>query len=177
MGYTRGGPTSRASNIPSIILYDRPHPLNTAPTREDNRNSDHKRSSPRRSHLSEPLLGLSGERPQQAGWQHLKGNDENNDHLLEMRINRQNISHFRFADAYNPRAASRMIRELVEMCGKVGLQMNTNKTRVMRNKFASKSPVNITHNNATIRIEELNEYVYLGRLLNQNNELEPELHR
>uniref|UniRef100_A0A8R1IA27 Reverse transcriptase domain-containing protein n=1 Tax=Caenorhabditis japonica TaxID=281687 RepID=A0A8R1IA27_CAEJA len=63
------------------------------------------------------------------------------------------------------------------MCGKVGLRMNINKTKVMRNKFASKSPVNVTHNNATTCIEEVNEYVYLGRLLNHNNELEPELHR
>uniref|UniRef100_A0A8R1IE03 C2H2-type domain-containing protein n=3 Tax=Caenorhabditis japonica TaxID=281687 RepID=A0A8R1IE03_CAEJA len=66
-----------------------------------------------------------------------------------------------------------MIQEL--MCGKVGLRMNTNKTKFMKNKFASKSPVNITHNNATTCIEEVNEYVYPGRLLNHNNELEPEL--
>uniref|UniRef100_A0A8R1E631 Uncharacterized protein n=1 Tax=Caenorhabditis japonica TaxID=281687 RepID=A0A8R1E631_CAEJA len=33
--------------------------------------------------------------------------------------------------------------------GKVGLRMNTNKTTVMRNIFASKSPVNIAHNNTT----------------------------
>uniref|UniRef100_A0A8R1ISG9 Reverse transcriptase domain-containing protein n=1 Tax=Caenorhabditis japonica TaxID=281687 RepID=A0A8R1ISG9_CAEJA len=77
----------------------------------------------------------------------------------------------------NLKAASLMIQELVEMCGKVGLRMNTNKTKVMRNKFASQRPVNVTLNNVTTRIEEVNEYVYLGRLLNHNNELEPELHR
>uniref|UniRef100_A0A8R1EQV6 Uncharacterized protein n=1 Tax=Caenorhabditis japonica TaxID=281687 RepID=A0A8R1EQV6_CAEJA len=49
-------------------------------------------------------------------------------------------------------------------------RMNTNKTKVTRNKFASKSPVNVTHKNATTCIEEVNEYVYLGRLLNQNND-------
>uniref|UniRef100_A0A8R1E8D7 Uncharacterized protein n=1 Tax=Caenorhabditis japonica TaxID=281687 RepID=A0A8R1E8D7_CAEJA len=70
-----------------------------------------------------------------------------------------------------------MIQELVEMCGKVGFRMNTNNTKVMRNKFASQSPVNVTHNNVTACFEEVNEYVYLGRLLNHNNELEPELHR
>uniref|UniRef100_A0A8R1E8M4 Uncharacterized protein n=1 Tax=Caenorhabditis japonica TaxID=281687 RepID=A0A8R1E8M4_CAEJA len=51
-----------------------------------------------------------------------------------------------------------MIQELVEMCGKVGLKRNTNKA-------------------ATTRFEEVNEYVYIGKLLNHNNELEPELHR
>uniref|UniRef100_A0A8R1E926 Uncharacterized protein n=1 Tax=Caenorhabditis japonica TaxID=281687 RepID=A0A8R1E926_CAEJA len=76
-----------------------------------------------------------------------------------------------------PKAASLMIQELVEMRGKVGHRMNTNKTKVMINKFASQSPVNVTHNNVTTCIEEVNEYVYLGRLLNHNNELEPELHR
>uniref|UniRef100_A0A8R1HJ59 Uncharacterized protein n=1 Tax=Caenorhabditis japonica TaxID=281687 RepID=A0A8R1HJ59_CAEJA len=65
-----------------------------------------------------------------------------------------------------------MIQELVEMGEKVGLRMNTNNIKVMKNKFASKSPVNTTHKNATTCIEEVNEYVYRGRLLNQNNELE-----
>uniref|UniRef100_A0A8R1EQC1 Reverse transcriptase domain-containing protein n=1 Tax=Caenorhabditis japonica TaxID=281687 RepID=A0A8R1EQC1_CAEJA len=102
--------------------------------------------------------------------------------LPGIRINGQNLTHLRFADdivlvASNPKAASLMIQELVEMCGKVGLRMNTNKTKFMRNKFASQSPVNVTLNNVTTCIEEVNEYVYLGRLLNHNNELEPELHR
>uniref|UniRef100_A0A8R1ECA0 Reverse transcriptase domain-containing protein n=1 Tax=Caenorhabditis japonica TaxID=281687 RepID=A0A8R1ECA0_CAEJA len=119
-------------------------------------------------------------------WQHLRGDeDDKNDKaklLPGIRINGQNLTHLRFADdivlvASNPKAASLMIQELVGMCGKVGLRMNTNKTKVMRNKFASQSPVNVTHNNVTTCIEEVNEYVYLGRLLNHNNELEPELHR
>uniref|UniRef100_A0A8R1EHF2 Reverse transcriptase domain-containing protein n=1 Tax=Caenorhabditis japonica TaxID=281687 RepID=A0A8R1EHF2_CAEJA len=119
-------------------------------------------------------------------WQHLRGDeDDENDKaklLPGIRINGQNLTHLRFADdivlvASNPKAVSLMIQELVEMCGKVGLRMNTNKTKVMRNKFASQSPVNVTHNNVTTCIEEVNEYVYLGRLLNHNNELEPELHR
>uniref|UniRef100_A0A8R1E8Y8 Reverse transcriptase domain-containing protein n=1 Tax=Caenorhabditis japonica TaxID=281687 RepID=A0A8R1E8Y8_CAEJA len=112
-----------------------------------------------------------------------KDDDDDNSNLLPgIRINGQNLMHLRFADdivlgASNPRAASLLIQELVEMCGKVGLRMNTNKTKVMRNKFANQSPVNVTHNNVTTRIEKVNEYVYLGRLLNHNNELEPELHR
>uniref|UniRef100_A0A8R1IB43 Reverse transcriptase domain-containing protein n=1 Tax=Caenorhabditis japonica TaxID=281687 RepID=A0A8R1IB43_CAEJA len=119
-------------------------------------------------------------------WQHLRGDeDDENDKaklLPGIRINSQNLTHLRFADdivlvASNPKAASLMIQELVEMCGKVGLRMNTNKTKVMRNKFASQRPVNVTLNNVTTCIEEVNEYVYLGRLLNHNNELEPELHR
>uniref|UniRef100_A0A8R1E7Y2 Reverse transcriptase domain-containing protein n=1 Tax=Caenorhabditis japonica TaxID=281687 RepID=A0A8R1E7Y2_CAEJA len=117
---------------------------------------------------------------------HLRGDkDDENDKaklLPGIRINGQNLTHLRFADdivlvASNLKAASLMIQELVEMCGKVGLRMNTNKAKVMRNRFSSRSPVNVTHNNVTTCIEEVNEYVYLGRLLNHNNELEPELHR
>uniref|UniRef100_A0A8R1I4C8 Reverse transcriptase domain-containing protein n=1 Tax=Caenorhabditis japonica TaxID=281687 RepID=A0A8R1I4C8_CAEJA len=119
-------------------------------------------------------------------WQHLRGDeDDENDKaklLPGIRINGQNLTHLRFADdivlvASNPKVASLMIQELDEMCGKVGLRMNTNKTKVMRKKFASQSPVNVTLNNVTTCIEEVNEHVYLGRLLNHNNELEPELHR
>uniref|UniRef100_A0A8R1E6N9 Reverse transcriptase domain-containing protein n=1 Tax=Caenorhabditis japonica TaxID=281687 RepID=A0A8R1E6N9_CAEJA len=122
-------------------------------------------------------------------WQHLRGdeddeNDENDKAKLlpGIRINGQNLTHLRFVDdivlvASNPKAASLMAQELAEMGGKVGLRMNTNKTKVMRNTFASQSPVNVTLNNVTTCIEEVNEYVYLGRLLNHNNELEPELHR
>uniref|UniRef100_A0A8R1E6M6 Reverse transcriptase domain-containing protein n=1 Tax=Caenorhabditis japonica TaxID=281687 RepID=A0A8R1E6M6_CAEJA len=97
-------------------------------------------------------------------WQHLRGDeDDENDKaklLPGIRINGQNLTHLRFADdivlvASNLKAASLMIQELVEI----------------------RSPVNVTHNNITTCIEEVNEYVYLGRLLNHNNELEPELHR
>uniref|UniRef100_A0A8R1E9Z0 Reverse transcriptase domain-containing protein n=1 Tax=Caenorhabditis japonica TaxID=281687 RepID=A0A8R1E9Z0_CAEJA len=104
-------------------------------------------------------------------WQRLRGDeDDENDKaklLPGIRINGQNLTHLRFANdivlvVSNPKAASLMIRELVEMCGKVGLRMNTNKTKVMRNKFASQIPVNVTHNNVTTCIEEVNEYVYLG---------------
>uniref|UniRef100_A0A8R1E941 Reverse transcriptase domain-containing protein n=1 Tax=Caenorhabditis japonica TaxID=281687 RepID=A0A8R1E941_CAEJA len=140
---------------------------------QENRNSDHKRTC-----LESVFNKMS--------WQHLRGDeDDENDKanlLPGIRINGQNLTHLRFADdivlvASNPKAASLMIQELVEICAKVGLRMNTNKTKVMRNTFASQSPVNVTLNNVTTCIEEVNEYVYLGRLLNHNNELEPELHR
>uniref|UniRef100_A0A8R1ECZ4 Reverse transcriptase domain-containing protein n=1 Tax=Caenorhabditis japonica TaxID=281687 RepID=A0A8R1ECZ4_CAEJA len=98
--------------------------------------------------------------------------NDNYNHLPGIRINGQNLTLLRFADdivlvTNSPRMATRMIQQLFEMCGKVGLRMNTNKTKVMRNKFASQSPVNVTHNKAITCIEEVNEYVYLGRLLNQ----------
>uniref|UniRef100_A0A8R1IAN5 Reverse transcriptase domain-containing protein n=1 Tax=Caenorhabditis japonica TaxID=281687 RepID=A0A8R1IAN5_CAEJA len=93
--------------------------------------------------------------------------EKGDDQLRRIRTNGQNLTHLRFADdialvARNPRTAIQMIQELIEMCGKVGLRMNTNKTKVIRNVFASKSPVNITHKNVTTRIEAVNEYVYLG---------------
>uniref|UniRef100_A0A8R1E4M2 Reverse transcriptase domain-containing protein n=2 Tax=Caenorhabditis japonica TaxID=281687 RepID=A0A8R1E4M2_CAEJA len=110
----------------------------------------------------------------QLSWQHPKEHEDNYKPLArnEMRINGHNITHLRFVDdivlvANNPRTASQIIQELVEICGKVGLQINSKKTKVIRNGFASKSPVEIPHNNVNIRIENAKEYVYIVRLLSR----------
>uniref|UniRef100_A0A8R1IGU0 Reverse transcriptase domain-containing protein n=1 Tax=Caenorhabditis japonica TaxID=281687 RepID=A0A8R1IGU0_CAEJA len=103
-------------------------------------------------------------------WQH---HDDNYDYFSGMRINRQNLIHLRFADdiiliANNSMTAILMIQELVQMYGKVGLQMNNNKMKVMSNGFSSK----VTNNKRTIRIEYVNVYFYFGKRVNQNNELD-----
>uniref|UniRef100_A0A8R1IB04 Reverse transcriptase domain-containing protein n=1 Tax=Caenorhabditis japonica TaxID=281687 RepID=A0A8R1IB04_CAEJA len=196
--------------IPPIILYDRPHPLNTAPTRDFHKAFDSVEpqaiweslksqdvqpayiallqqcytnctttTTPFHTKIEIPITrGVRQGDPispnlfsaclesvfNKMSWQHLRGDeDDENDKaklLPGIRINGQNLTHLRFADdivlvASNLKAASLMIQELVEI----------------------RSPVNVTHNNITTCIEEVNEYVYLGRLLNHNNELEPELHR
>uniref|UniRef100_A0A8R1IFU4 Reverse transcriptase domain-containing protein n=1 Tax=Caenorhabditis japonica TaxID=281687 RepID=A0A8R1IFU4_CAEJA len=67
-------------------------------------------------------------------WQHLRGDeDDENDKaklLPGKRINSQNLTHLRFADdivlvASNSKAASLMIQELVEMCGKRSMSTST----------------------------------------------------
>ncbi|CAI2354658.1 unnamed protein product [Caenorhabditis sp. 36 PRJEB53466] len=119
----------------------------------------------------------------QMSWNHLKGHDEDHATNPGIRINGRNLTHLRFADdivlaANHPNTASEMIQELVERCAKVGLQINTNKTKVLRNTFATDHPVCIKSGaTTTTAIEDVNEYIYLGRLLNARNELEPELHR
>ncbi|CAI2293098.1 unnamed protein product [Caenorhabditis sp. 36 PRJEB53466] len=122
-------------------------------------------------------------------WNHLKGHDEDHPTNPGIRINGRNrfvrldLTHLRFADgivlaANHPNTASEMIQELVKRCAKVGLQINTNKTKVLRNTFATDHPACIKSGaTTTTAIDDVNEYIYLGRLLNTRNELEPELHR
>ncbi|CAI2354961.1 unnamed protein product [Caenorhabditis sp. 36 PRJEB53466] len=119
----------------------------------------------------------------QMSWNHLKGHDEDHATNPGIRINGRNLTRLRFADdivlaANHPNTVSEMIQELVERCAKIGLQINTNKTKVLRNTFATDHPVCIkSRATTTTAIEDVNEYIYFGRLLNTRNELEPELHR
>uniref|UniRef100_A0A8R1EHP2 Reverse transcriptase domain-containing protein n=1 Tax=Caenorhabditis japonica TaxID=281687 RepID=A0A8R1EHP2_CAEJA len=139
------------------------------PFHKKNRNSDHKRSSPGRSHLAEPLLSMSGERLQQdvmAAPERRRRRRERQSQSLARNTNQWPKSH-----ALEIRRRHRSGRQQPQ-----GGKPNDSRI-VMRNKFASQSPVNVTLNNVTTCIEEVNEYVYLGRLLNHNNELEPEIHR
>ncbi|CAI5453963.1 unnamed protein product [Caenorhabditis angaria] len=66
-----------------------------------------------------------------------------------------------------------MLKDLVQERAKVGLKINEAKTKTMRNRFALTRPIEI--GNKTI--EDVDEYVYLGRQLNPQNELLPEIHR
>lgn len=118
----------------------------------------------------------------QMSWNEWKGHEDDYDTIPGIRVNGRNLTHLRFADdivlvASDPRAASQMIQELVDRCRTVGLQINTSKTKVMKNRFAKDTPVSIKQGSSASNIEEVDEYVYLGRLLNARNELEPELHR
>uniref|UniRef100_A0A914UV55 Endonuclease-reverse transcriptase n=1 Tax=Plectus sambesii TaxID=2011161 RepID=A0A914UV55_9BILA len=51
--------------------------------------------------------------------------------------------------------------------------MNTKKTKAMRNCFATSTPITV----GAMQLEHVNEYVYLGRLINSQNKLKPELAR
>ncbi|CAI5455280.1 unnamed protein product [Caenorhabditis angaria] len=66
-----------------------------------------------------------------------------------------------------------MLNDLVKESAKVGLKINESKTKSMRNRFATSSPITI----ANTPIGNVEEYVYLGRQLNPPNEILPEIHR
>ncbi|EFO91764.1 hypothetical protein CRE_06993 [Caenorhabditis remanei] len=115
-------------------------------------------------------------------WPHIKEDKDDYDNSPGIRINGRNLTHLRFADdiiliSKTPQIAEKMLQELVNSCETVGLEINANKTKVLRNKFASSHQINIRKNNTMTAIEDVEEYVYLGRLLNTKNDLEPEIHR
>jgi hypothetical protein len=66
-----------------------------------------------------------------------------------------------------------MATELDRESRRVGLKMNIQKTKSMRNTFASPEDVTI----GTTPLEDVENYVYLGRLVTVKNELRPEIAR
>ncbi|KAK6061542.1 hypothetical protein COOONC_00792 [Cooperia oncophora] len=88
------------------------------------------------------------------------------------------LNHLRFADdvvliTSTPREASEMLNRLDQQGSSYGLTMNTSKTKVMRNQFTGGATVMLKEN----PIEDVEEYVYLGSLLNMRNDLSGELAR
>lgn len=81
-----------------------------------------------------------------------------------LNINGEKLNHLRFADdlvlfSDCPKKLENMIQRLSDESAKVGLTMNTNKTKIMTNSEEKEIKVNETI------IEYVNEYVYLGHLL------------
>ncbi|EYC14563.1 hypothetical protein Y032_0040g278 [Ancylostoma ceylanicum] len=66
-----------------------------------------------------------------------------------------------------------MIRRLDERGSKAGLTINTLKTKVMRSASSSQQPVLLQ----CVHLEDVNRYVYLGRLLNMENDTRTEIAR
>ncbi|EYC26908.1 hypothetical protein Y032_0009g420 [Ancylostoma ceylanicum] len=66
-----------------------------------------------------------------------------------------------------------MLRQLDEKGSKAGLTISKTKTKVMRSAFSSPQPVLLRD----VSLEEVSEYVYLGRLLNMENDIKPEIAR
>ncbi|EPB77975.1 hypothetical protein ANCCEY_02961 [Ancylostoma ceylanicum] len=88
------------------------------------------------------------------------------------------LNHLRFADyivvlTHTPQEAEQMIQQLNEEGKKAGLHLNIAKTKVMRNRFADPSPIRL----GQAILENTDEYVYLGRLINMDNNLRPEIIR
>ena len=92
--------------------------------------------------------------------------------------NGRNLTHLRFADDIvlitgTPDEATSMINSLNWEGKEVGLVINTQKTIVMRNSFSQQDPIYLDG----FPLEDVEEYVYLGRVLTISNGLAPELQR
>ncbi|EPB74399.1 hypothetical protein ANCCEY_06520 [Ancylostoma ceylanicum] len=66
-----------------------------------------------------------------------------------------------------------MLRRLDEEGNKAGLTISTTKTKVMRSAFSSPHPVLLQG----VPLDDVPEYVYLGRLHNMENDIKPEIAR
>ncbi|VDL64470.1 unnamed protein product [Nippostrongylus brasiliensis] len=72
-----------------------------------------------------------------------------------------------------PEHGSRMLNGLQEAGKEAGLTINTTKTKVLRNSFCLLEPVLLQG----VALENVREYVYLGRLVSMKNDLAPEIER
>ncbi|WKY08982.1 hypothetical protein Q1695_001835 [Nippostrongylus brasiliensis] len=93
-------------------------------------------------------------------------------------IDGRKLNHLRFADdivliTRSTDHASRMLEELHKEGANFGLTINMSKTKFMKNEFADENSVRVQGD----PLEEVTEYVYLGRLLNMKNDLKPEILR
>ncbi|KAK6734421.1 hypothetical protein RB195_017920 [Necator americanus] len=89
-----------------------------------------------------------------------------------VKVDGRQLHHLRFADdivliTRSISQAERMLTEFDETCGRIGLQLNLQKTMFMRNGWVSDAPFTL---NGTY-ISECTSYVYLGRELNMMNDL------
>ena len=66
-----------------------------------------------------------------------------------------------------------MLADFDRECGKVGLQLNLNKTMLMKNELVPDALFALSETN----ISECSSYVYLGQELNMRNDLVPELRK
>ncbi|KAK6755664.1 hypothetical protein RB195_014192 [Necator americanus] len=82
------------------------------------------------------------------------------------------LHHLRFADnivliTSSINGADRMLVDLyVETCGKIGLQLNLQKTMFMRNGWVSDDPFTLNGTNSS----ECSSYVYLAQEINMKND-------
>lgn len=93
-------------------------------------------------------------------------------------IDGEHLSHLIFADdillvAHSPQEIQDMLTDIHTTSRPVGLNMHLGKTKVMVNSHAPKAPVTVDGNN----IEEVDSYVYLGRLLTPDGDLTSEIKR
>jgi hypothetical protein len=93
-------------------------------------------------------------------------------------INGERLNNLRFADdivliANDPANLQIMLNELALVSQEVGLKMNLSKTKVMFNEFTNKTHITIEGTT----LETVDEYIYLGQLINRSGSLLPEINR
>lgn len=91
-----------------------------------------------------------------------------------MKIDGKWLNHLRFADdivllSENKDEVEKMLHELINACRKGGLEINIAKTKYMSNTDRGDVYAN------SIKIEKIEEYVYLGQILSFENRLDKEL--
>ena len=95
-----------------------------------------------------------------------------------IRIDGRKLSHLRFADdivvfARKMEDLETMIRELAEASGRCGLRLNAHKTKIMRNSLTPTRSITVKG----AQIDEVEQYVYLGQLVNMTDGTEAEISR
>ncbi|VDL80947.1 unnamed protein product [Nippostrongylus brasiliensis] len=88
------------------------------------------------------------------------------------------LNHLRFANVivlitWSTDHASSMLEELHNKGANFGLTVKMSKTKFMKDELADENSVRVQVD----PLEEVTEYVYLGRLLNMKNDLKPEILR
>ncbi|KAK6755979.1 hypothetical protein RB195_014396 [Necator americanus] len=97
---------------------------------------------------------------------------------MGVKVDGRQLHHLRFADdivLITPSISQteRMLTEFDETCGCIGLQLNLDKTMLMRNRWVSAAPFTLSGTN----ISECSSYVYLGWEMKIMNDLTSELGR
>ncbi|KAK6754933.1 hypothetical protein RB195_013734 [Necator americanus] len=95
------------------------------------------------------------------------------DDMVE-KVDRRQLHHLRFADDIvlitpSIKETERMLTEFDETCGCISIQLNLQKTVLMRNGWVSNAPFMLNGTNTS----ECKSYFYLGRELNMMNDLPP----
>lgn len=95
-----------------------------------------------------------------------------------LNINGDKLNHLRFADdivlfSETPDSLEDMLQQLSDESAKVGLSMNISKTKVMTN--SAKKDIRI--NDGQMKIEYVNEYIYLGQLISTKDTMQKEIDR
>ena len=93
-------------------------------------------------------------------------------------VDGERLNHLRFADdlliiSHQPRELQSMMQELDRESGKTGLRMNIKKTKVMMSDKMKGRSITIQGN----KIEEVDNYIYLGKRISLNSETAGEVKR
>ncbi|KAI5743429.1 hypothetical protein M8J77_018082 [Diaphorina citri] len=95
-----------------------------------------------------------------------------------IKINGRRLNNLRFADdivllATNTLELQSLTQDLAIAAKEIGLKMNISKTKIMYNEWCTAGYVSVDNKN----LEQVEEYVYLGQLINLKGDFKPEIFR